>query len=485
MFKTYLIWLLLFVVFTGGCSNIRISDSETGTTKIIVLFTNDEHGWMAPTDEKAGAAGLASLWKEQENYNPDGAFLILSGGDMWTGPALSTWFEGEPMVEVMNALHYDAAAIGNHEFDFKISGLKQRISEANFPFLAANMREKATGKIPDFVKPYTIKDVNGLKVGIIGLSNVSTPLTTFPTNVQDYDFISYESALDEYVPQLKKEGAELLIVDGHICSSEMRALIPKAKELGISILAGGHCHEAVTEIIDGVAIIESGSYMRNYVRLEVTYDREKHQATQLVPTLHPIKNSHPDAEIAAIVSKWQAKMAGSLSEVIGYAADPIYRNTNAMNNMVTDSWLVSFPEVDVSITNSGGIRQSLPAGDISLETIVGVLPFDNTLYQLDMPGDDLIEVLTTTGDENLVFGGMTLTDGYKLVDGTIIHDDSVYQVLTTDYLYVRPDYNFQTVDPEPYSTSVHYRQPVIDWIKSLNTTQQQPLNQFLDDNPRR
>ena len=481
----YFLFILSILLFTQSCYHNRIADSDGNIVDLVILYTNDEHGWMAPTDEKDGAAGLAGLWKEQQNYQPDGAFLVLSGGDMWTGPALSTWFEGEPMVEVMNALHYDAAAVGNHEFDFKIEGLKANINRADFPLLAANMREKSTGNIPGFIKPYIIKEVNGVKVGIIGLSNVSTPLTTFPTNVKDYDFIPYEQALDEIVPQVKKEGAELLIMIGHTCFSEMRAMIPKAKELGIYILTGGHCHEPITEVIDGVALIESGSYLKNYVRLEVTYDLDKNKIIQMLPSLHPIKDSHPDAEIAAIINKWQSKLNVSLSEVIGFASDPVGRHTNAMNNMVTDSWLVSFPDADVSITNSGGIRQSLPAGDISLETIVGLLPFDNTLYELDMPGKDIIDVLTTTGDENLVFGGMTMTDGYKLMDGTPIYDDSVYQVLTTDYLYVRPDYSFQTVDPEPYSTSVHYRQPVIDWIKSLNTTQQQPLNQFLDDRPRK
>lgn len=485
MFKKYLIWISLFLVFTQGCNYTRISDPESGTGNIVILYTNDEHGWMASTDEKDGAAGLAGLWKEQENYDPDGHFLILSGGDMWTGPALSTWFQGEPMVEVMNALNYDAAAIGNHEFDFKIDGLKARIAEANFPLIAANIREKATGNIPDFAKPYILKKVNGVMVGIIGLSNVGTPLTTFPKNVADYNFISYETALDEIVPQVKKDGAELLIVVGHICSWEMRALVPKAKELGISILTGGHCHELVTELVDGVALIESGSYMKNYVRLEIAYDLEQDKITRLVPTLHANENSNPDTQVAAIVAKWQNKLNASLSQVIGYADESIDQHSNAMNNMVTDSWLVNFPLADVSITNTGGIRQSIPAGDISLETMVGLLPFDNTLFQLEMPGEDLINVLTNSGDENLVFGGMTMTDGYKLSDGKLIHEDSVYLVLTTDYLYSRPDYSFQIVDPEPYSTSVHYRQPLIDWIESLHTTSAQPLNNFLDDAPRK
>ena len=87
------------------------------------MYTNDEHGLMEATESSGGAAGLMGLWREQEGYSENGPYLILSGGDMWTGPAISTWFKGESMVNVMNGMQYDAAAIGNHEFDFKIEGL--------------------------------------------------------------------------------------------------------------------------------------------------------------------------------------------------------------------------------------------------------------------------------------------------------------------------------------------------------------------------
>jgi len=481
----YFLLILSIFLLTQSCHHNRISNSDATVADLIIFYTNDEHGWLVPTDETDGAAGLAGLWKNQENYKPDGPFMVLSGGDMWTGPAISTWFKGEPMVEVMNALNYDAAAIGNHEFDFKIDALKANIKKSNFHLLSANMREKSSGNIPDFVQPYLIKEVNGVKVGIVGLSNTDTPFTTFPAHVADYNFISYQTALEEVVPQMKNEGAELIVVAGHICSHEMRALVPKAKALGISVIGGGHCHESVSEIVDGVAIIESGSNFRNYVRLEISYDMESDKITRLVPTLVRNENSQPDSILAGIVSKWQDKLGDQLSQVIGYVDPTIERRSNEMNNMITDSWLVSFPQADVSITNTGGIRQSIPAGDISLETIVGLLPFENTIYELDMPGNELIAILSESGQESLVFAGMTMTNGYKLTDGTEIHQDSIYQILTTDYLYSRPDYSFQTMDPDPYPTSVHYRQPVIDWIQSLSTTAEQPLNQFLDDQPRR
>lgn len=161
--RQHTIWLIftLILAFTA-CSEKKPTgaenDSET-TRKIVILYTNDEHGWMEESGETDGAAKLMGIWREKEDYEKD-SFLILSGGDNWTGPAISTWFKGESMVDVMNAMEYDVAAIGNHEFDFEVDGLTERIEQAGFPYISTNIREKATGDGADFATPYIIKEVN-------------------------------------------------------------------------------------------------------------------------------------------------------------------------------------------------------------------------------------------------------------------------------------------------------------------------------------
>ena len=471
--------LLLSLFQLSSCAHI--SDSQSGNAHIVILYTNDEHGWMEANDNADGAAGMFGLWKEKEGYREDGNFLILSGGDMWTGPAISTWFEGESMVDVMNAMHYNAAAVGNHEFDFKIEGLRKRLAQSKFPYISANIRNKSNGKIPDFVVPYIIKEIDDIKIGIIGLTTTSAPQTTFPDNVVDYDFIPYLDALNEVVPQVKKAGAEFLMIDSHICSYEMRTLAPEIKRLGISLITGGHCHEMYSDTLDGIRMVEAGSFMQSYAKIEITIDKKTNDVLSIIPSLEYNKDvAAPDTAIAAIVLGWKENLNTYLSEVIGYADAKISRNSDAMYNMITDSWLITFPEADVSLTNKGGIRQDIAQGDISLESMVGLLPFSNSLIKVKMTGEELKD-----GIGNLVFGGMTMTNGYKLSNGTPVYDDSVYQVLTTDYLYSRPDYSFQHVDSNPVRTSVHYRQPVIDWIKSLHTTSAKPLNGFLDYTPRR
>jgi len=476
-------WLLSFSIILFvfiSCSEKKSTEPKITEHDLVILYTNDEHGWMEVTETSGGAASMMRLWKTRDGYEENSQFLILSGGDMWTGPAISTWFQGESMVDVMNAMHYHAAAIGNHEFDFKINGLEARVAQSDFPFLSANIRTKAEGTIPDFATPYIIKEINGITVGIIGLTTTTTPLSTFPDHVLDYDFIAYEEALDQIVPMVKDEGAELLISIGHICYSEMISLVPKAKELGISVITGGHCNELVAEVDDGIALIQGGSYMKSYAKLEILFDSETDEIITMTPSYHFNDSQEADALVEAVVADWKTQMDAQLSQVIGYAGNEIDRNSTEMYNMVTDSWLVTFPEADVSLTNRGGIRQSIPAGDISLATIVSLLPFENLILELDMTGQELID-----GMAYLIFGGMTTIGGYYLADGAPINPSSDYSVLITDYLYARPDYTFQYVDTNPYETSVNYRQPLIDWIESLQTSAANPLENFLDYSPRR
>jgi len=479
--RLWFIWICLFYLLFAACDeNLNITEPNKEGTRIVILYTNDEHGWMEATESSGGAAGLMGLWREQEGYSENGPYLILSGGDMWTGPAISTWFKGESMVDVMNGMQYDAAAIGNHEFDFKIEGLADRIDESNFPLLSANIREKGTGLIPDFAIPYALKEIDGVMIGLIGLTTTSTPLTTFPTHVTDYDFISYNTALNEIVPQAKEDGAELLIILGHICGNEMRALKQTAIQLGISVIGGGHCNELISSLEDGIAFIQGGSHMQNYAKVEIWFDDINNKVNAMIPSVHNNTGGDPDPQIESIVSFWETQMNVSLSEVIGYANPEIGRRSDEMYNMITDSWLITLPSADVSLTNTGGIRQSIPSGEITLATIVGLLPFENTIVQVELTGQQLVD-----GIDDLVMGGMTTINGYRLSDGTTIQMNTTYNVLTTDYLYARPDYSFQYNDPDPYLTAIHYRQPVIDWIRSLDTSPNNPLNNYLDYNPRR
>ena len=97
---------------------------------------------------------MMGWWRNEKSYNDHDSYLILSGGDSWHGPPISTKFKGKSVVSVMNAMHYDASSIGNHEFEFGISNLYDRIAQANFPYVSSNIRKKGRNEIPSFATPY-------------------------------------------------------------------------------------------------------------------------------------------------------------------------------------------------------------------------------------------------------------------------------------------------------------------------------------------
>ncbi|RME82146.1 MAG: hypothetical protein D6775_11685, partial [Caldilineae bacterium] len=209
---------------------------------LTVLYTNDEHGWMLGQEEGTGAAELLGLWQSRHGYRQDDPhFLVLSGGDNWTGPAISTWFQGESMVEVMNAMGYDATAIGNHEFDFGAEVLQERIAQARFPFLSANLRDRASGAVPTDlgIRDYVILDLGDIRVGLIGLTTTLTPLTTNPTHVAPFEFVPYEEALREVVPKVRADGADLILVPAHLCLGELMSLARSVRDLDIALFGGG------------------------------------------------------------------------------------------------------------------------------------------------------------------------------------------------------------------------------------------------------
>lgn len=456
--------------------------AKSGKQAVTVLFTNDEHGWMEATDTHSGAAGMMGQWRSKEGYTEEGPFLIVSGGDMWTGPAISSWTEGESMAEVMNALQYDVAAIGNHEFDFGIETLGERQSESIFPFLSANIREKATGQRPAFAKPFTIFDVHGVNVGVIGLTTVQTPTITFPTITGPYEFIDYETALRETVPKVRQHGADVILVTAHTCTVNLLPLADTFAELGLTMVAGGHCNHKRVEFVQGIPVVEANSFLRFYGKIHFDYDFDTGGVAQIDAELVENNGTDIDADVQAVVDFWKQETDGILNQVIGYTENGIQKASPAMGNMVTDSWLIGFPENQIAITNGGSIRQDIAPGEITRGDILGLMPFENFLYELKLTGE---EILANVDCCFPLLGGMTRANGGMLLDGTPLDPNEVYGVLTTDFLYLGGGgYLFGQQDPNPFDTGLNYREPLIEWILSLDTSPANPLDNYLNHTER-
>jgi 2',3'-cyclic-nucleotide 2'-phosphodiesterase (5'-nucleotidase family) len=452
--------------------------SSDTTVQLTILYTNDEHGWMEGVEAGEGAANLINRWRDVEGYTPDGPFLILSGGDMWTGPAISTWFEGQSMAQVMNEMGYAAAAVGNHEFDFGLDALQARSEESNFPFLSANIRYKSNGETPTDlgIEPYSIVEAGGIQVGIIGLTTTSTPFTTNPVNVIEFDFLDYETALREVVPQVQEAGAELILVPGHICHEELVTLAEAVGDLGVHMLGGGHCNELFAEEVNGIVILEGGYHFTSYARATFEFDTATDSVVSADYAINFNTGSTADSQVDDVVMMWREEADVELDQVIGYTEAGIPRRGPEMENLITASWLANYP-ADVAVTNLGGIRTDILAGEITLGDIIGVMPFNNIIVELELTGEELFTLIERN---NLATAGVyRIGVNWHLTttDEQVLRDDT-YRVLVNDFMYAGGDgLSFLAVfDPEAYNTAIDWRQPVIDWILAQESTPDNPID---------
>jgi 5'-nucleotidase/UDP-sugar diphosphatase len=498
----FLLFVLFVIVGCGGGTAVSVTPTpqpnnipanqptlmpgpESSQPEIItVLYTNDEHGWMEGMRPGTGAAELLGLWQEEEGYSPeDETFIILSGGDMWTGPAISTWFDGEGMAAVMNEMGYDAAAVGNHEFDFGLDMLQVRQAQSEFPFLSANVRYASDNTVPTDlgILPYTIIPANDISVGIIGLTSVSTPRTTNPNNVVDFNFIDYETALREVVPEVQADGADLILVAAHACQSELEGLATAVSDLNIQLFGGGHCNELFAKEHSGAVLMEGGSHLRSYARALFAVDAE----TDTVEVLEfgTVQNEAGTAvpAVQTIVDTWRVAVDAELNEVIGFAEAGVGQQSPVMRALVTHAWLMGYPNADVAITNSGGFRAPIEPGEITLADIVTVLPFDNVIVEVSLSGEDLLTVLDIA--RNDAIAGVHFQDSQWLLDssGQPVDPAGSYSLLVNDFMYAGgDDYALLAeADPNAYNTAIDWRQPVIDWITAQESREATPLDDAL------
>lgn len=455
-------------------------EAPPGEQILTILFTADEQANLFQNPASQGPARLMGLWRAAEGYDKDAEFLILSGGNSWPGQTISTWFKGASVVEVMGAMEYSGQALGNLDFQFGPDALQDRANEAAFPLLSANLRLKAGGGVPGFANPFVVKDVKGIKVGLIGLTPVTTPQSNIPSFTEDFDFLPYAQALTEIVPQAKTAGADLIVVVSRLCRPDLMEFLPVAKQLDVSMVAGGFCGETYAEVSDGVALVAPRFRFSAYGRVTIRVKKNSKEILEVLAEVRANTGGSIDEEVQARVDKWDHLAEQELSRIVGYVNDAIPDETPALYNLVMDSWLHAYP-ADIAHLNSGSIRAGIPAGDIRLGTVIGAMPFTNNLVVIGLSGQDLVDCL----DSRTIVAGMTTRGGYFHSDGTPLRMDSTYHVLTTDFLHGSDNHKYKQFDPTPVSTGIVYSEPLLTYLEALATSPDNPLDPFLDHEPRR
>jgi 5'-nucleotidase len=438
----------------------------------VIVGTTDVHGWFNGHDEMSpdktpvhygGLATFVSYVDAIRGANP-GRVVVVDSGDLFQGTLESNLFEGEPVIDGYNAIGYAAAAVGNHEFDYgpvgpdpvartagedPLGALKHNAARAKFPFLSANLTEKATGKTPSWAKRYTIVNAGGARIGIIGLSTPDTPNVTMEENVRALDFGDPVQATVAAARELRAQGADAVIVIAHMggrcravngdphdissCETNQEAMrfleaLPKGT---IDAYFAGHTHQTMRQYVNDVPALQALALSREFSTLDLWVDPETHRVLDDKTELRPLtmicaqvwsgmttcdprdgKNGktlvartfegrtiEPNAKLAAMFQPYLDKVAAKRKEPTGIRTAGVFRRSyqheSELGDLLTDGFRAAM-KADVAFVNSGGIRGDLRAGDLNYGDIFEMCPFDNYPALVELTGAQLVEVLRTT-----------------------------------------------------------------------------------------
>jgi 5'-nucleotidase/UDP-sugar diphosphatase len=516
------ILLLLLTLVLPSAALAEGPDLRTVT----VVSTNDFHGALVGSvqsfshgDMVGGADWVAGYLNIVRQENPDG-ILYLDAGDMMQGTLISNYFYGASTIDAFNHMGLAAMAIGNHEFDWGQEVLQERYDQANFPFLGANIfYKKETGNPdeghggrPHWAKPYIVREVKGIKVGIIGIANPETPSITNPVNVANLMFTDPVQAVNDVLPKAEAEGATMIVVDAHI-GGFYPAFEEGIKEFAcgldpdkVDLIVSGHTHSRIDDVICGIPVIQAYSSGTAFARVDFSVDAQTGEvasynmnssATTTYQTYYGEPATYkrwdtgervevvPDPEVQAIVEDYEEQIAAIKNQVIGETTAAItrdYRHESVMGDWVTDIMRASDPNIDFAFTNSGGLRTDIDAGPITFGEVFESQPFDNTLVVVELDGNEVRQVLEEgiTGAHGLVqVSGLQFTFDYDAPVGSRIVGDVInlntglpldlsatYQVAVNDFMANGGD-DYDTLAANPQSnTYVIVRDLVVNWVKA-------------------
>lgn len=452
------------------------------TVELTILHLNDTHGHAWPFSEWrnpsiGGFAAIATLLDEirKEVSEKGGYTLFLHAGDLNTGVPESDLLDAEPDIVALNMMGLDVMVIGNHEFDNPVETLLGQMAKADFPFISANIAFSDNG-MPLF-QPYVIKNFNGFKVAILGLTTKTTEIIGNPKFIQGFDFLDPIAVAKFYVPILRKK-ADFIVALTHLGidlddkpNDPYGGSVSLAKSVdGIDVIVDGHSHTLLDKplVINDTLIVQAGEWGKYLGRLDLIIEDGKIRYAEFKPI--PInlkkylgkdengkdkyeyiwKEIPEKPEIKEVLDKYKEKGAEKLNEPIGetkvfFDNKYVRVKDNILAHLITDAvkWKTG---ADVVLQNGGGIRAAIKPGVITYRDILTVLPFGNTVVMLEMTGEQLLKVLEYAANipdgkgAKLQVAGLSWVekeDGVisdVKVNGEPIDPNKVYKVATNDYM---------------------------------------------------
>ncbi len=446
--------LFFFLFFAPFSSHSQPRQAEYLT----ILYFNDLHGQLEPFRAEegkraGGAARLAALIEKirEENTRLGRHTLLLVAGDLFLGSSLSALFKGEAELKFLNRIHPDAITLGNHEFDFGMGVLQERLKEATFPVASANIYKGKERLFP----PVVFKDIGGFRVAILGLITPDTAQLAHPDKIAGITFGDPVAVANNLALDIRRK-SDLLIALTHTGLEIDKKLAQEVP--GLEVIIGGHDHIALPEPLKvGSVWICQAQYRGLFLgRLDLKIGGEK--AVKVGGALIPIAEElAEDREVKEMVASYRGKFEHKLKEVVGRTRarlvgepEKIRRMETNLGNLVADV-MRKAAGTEIALVNGGSIRGSIEEGAVTLEDIWRVFPYDTQLAQVELSGGEIEKVLGhSVGLGPGLTGGFLQLSGLSFVigpsgpediriQGNPLERERYYSMAITDFMLAGGD----------------------------------------------
>ncbi|MBA7548177.1 hypothetical protein ES705_40624 [subsurface metagenome] len=365
----------------------------------------------------------------------------------------------------------ELSAVGNHEFDWGIDRITKWAEDGGFTFVCTNIYDIRTNEPVDWAEPFVIIEKEGVKVGFVGLATPETAYKTLKANVVNYEFRDPVEVITEWVPKVKDAGADIIIALTHLGSFQDKEgnITGEATALcavdGVDAVISAHTHQSVSGMVNGKPLVQAYKQGRSFGKLTFIFD-ENNKLVSAEPFLDHLyaraDTLKDDANMLAVYGKYEADLNPVLGKVLGKTTVDLGHDRYAGPSLLGE-WACEIMQdkagVQIAMTNGGGLRVPVPAGEITAGILYEVMPFDNTLYTMKLSGADVkaniehgimnddigwiqisgVRVTYNSGAE----AGNRITS-MVLEDGTVVEMDKYYTVVTNDFMFTGGDnYNFE------------------------------------------
>ena len=449
--------VLTVIIFLVAVLSLAAQQKPDCTVRVTLLQVNDVYQF-APVDQgtRGGLARLLTLKKAIQKESPNTLFLL--SGDTISPSVESITYKGAQMIDAWNLAQLDYSTLGNHEFDFGPDVLRQRMQESKFKWLAANVIDKKTGKPFGDTPPYAVREFDGVKVAIFGLTLEETKTTSRPG--PDVDFLNPCETARKMVKEIHASGIKTVIALTHLSMSEDKEV---ARCSGVDVIIGGHEHTLLQSSSGGAPIFKMTADARELGQIDLNISKNSGAVESIDWKIIPVTNKTAEDPQFANLNRKYGALIKELARVVGRtsldldARSAVGRNQETnVGDLIADAFRAS-TRADVALMNGGSIRadEIIKAGPLARRDILSILPFKNKVVKVEVSGKTLREALehgVARSAEDAEPGrfpqvsGIRFTfdarrpPGSRIVDlsinGKPLDENKMYTLAATDYVAI-------------------------------------------------